>query len=278
MHHPLEIGLLGPMRVLAQGQPVAVTAPRPQVILAALAIDVGQPVSSMALARYLWTDEPRGDTRRAVATVVTRLRQDLGTDVIRSTDGAYLLAIPAEAVDVHRFRSLSRAARSTDGPAELNLLDRALGCWRGEPLQNVSSDALVAEHAPTLGEEWYAATQRRVDLLLAAGRHADLVPHLRGLTVRQPLREWLWSRLIVALYRCGPQAEALQAYRDVRQLLADQLGIVPGPELTATHHAVLNHSFAVAAPAAVRRARPVTRQPRVRRLVRLRFRAELRPA
>jgi hypothetical protein len=74
--------------------------------------------------------------------------------------------------------------------------------------------------------------------------------------VQQPLREWPWSRLIVALYRCGPQAEALQAYRDVRQLLADQLGIVPGPELTATHHAVLNHSFAVAAPAAVRRVPP----------------------
>jgi DNA-binding SARP family transcriptional activator len=272
MRHPLEIGLLGPMRVLAQGRPVAVTAPRRQVILAALAIEVGQPVSSEALAMYMWADEPRGDTRRAVATVVTRLRQDLGMDVIRRMDGGYLLAIPAEAVDVHRFRSLLRAARSTDGPARLNLLDRALACWRGEPLTNLSSDALVAEHAPMLSEEWYAATQRRVDLLLAAGRHAELVPHLRDLTVKQPLREWLWCRLIVALYRCGRQAEALQAYRDVRQLLADQLGIAPGLELTVAHHAVLNHSPTVAAPTVMWRVRPVARRHRVRRLIRLRLR------
>jgi len=272
MHDTLEIGLLGPLRVVAKGRPVTITAPRRQVLLAALALEVGQPVSATTLARYLWGNALCGDTRRAVSTVVTRLRQDLGMDVIEYTAGGYLLAVPAEVVDVHRFRSLLRDAWSTDGLVRLDLLDRALACWRGEPLQTVGCDALVAEHAPRLDEEWYVATQRRVDLMLAAGRHADLVPQLRELTVRQPLREWLWCRLIVALYRCGRQAEALEAYHAVRQLLSDQLGVAPGPELVAAHQAVLTHDPSVAAPAtARRRVRPAVRRPRVRRLIRLRL-------
>ncbi|MFC0526086.1 AfsR/SARP family transcriptional regulator [Phytohabitans kaempferiae] len=271
MDDSLEISLLGPVRVVARGHPVTVAAPRRQVILAALALAPGRTVSTTALARYLWGDDALSPTRRAVSTVVTRLRHDLSMDVIRGTAGGYVLTVPAEAVDVHRFRTLLRAARSAEGAAELDLLERALACWHGDPLQDVGSEALVAEHAPGLSEEWYAATERRLDLLLAAGRHADLVPLLRDLTAQQPLRESLWCRLMVALYRSGRQAEALEAYRCVRDLLVEQLGIVPGPELAAAHRAVLTHDPAVAAPAtATRRRRPAVR-PRVRRLVRLRF-------
>jgi DNA-binding SARP family transcriptional activator len=267
----LEIRLLGPLQVLSRGHPVTVTAPLRQVILAALALEAGQPVSSSTLARYLWGEDLRGDARRAVSTVVTRLRKDLGVDVIERTAGGYLLAVPADAVDVHHFRSLLESARSTDCASRLRQLNRALAFWRGEALQDLSSDRLVATYAPKLNEERYSATERRVDLLLAAGRHVDLVPQLRHLTTHEPLREGLWCRLIVALYRCGRQAEALEAYRAVHQLLADQLGIAPGPELTAAHHAVLTHDPTMAAPAVAWRSRPVRRRPRVRRIVRLRL-------
>lgn len=248
----LEIGLLGPVRVVAYGRPVTLAAPRRQVILAALALAPGRAVSAAALARYLWGEDVPSPARRALSTVVTRLRQDLGMDVISGAAGGYTLAVPAEAVDVYRFRAHLRAARSAGGPAaELDLLERALACWRahGEPLQDVGSDALVAEHAPALAEEWYAATERRVDLLLASGVHAELVPQLRDLTARQPLRESLWCRLMVALSRAGRRAEALDAFRCVRELLADQLGVIPGAELRAAHSAVLVHDPAVAAPA-----------------------------
>jgi DNA-binding SARP family transcriptional activator len=263
----LEVGLLGPVRVVAYGRPLTLAAPRRQVILTALALAPGQTVSTAALARYLWGEELPSPARRALSTVVTRLRQDLGMDVISGAAGGYALAVPADAVDVYRFRALLRAARTAGEVAELDLLDRALACWRahGEPLQDVGSEALVAEYAPALVEEWYAATERRLDLLLAAGVHADLVPQLRDLTARQPLRESLWCRLMVALYRSGRQAEALAAFGCVRELLADQLGVGPGRELVATHRAVLMHDPAVAAPAPrARRVRRTVHRPRLR--------------
>jgi DNA-binding SARP family transcriptional activator len=253
----LEIGLLGPVRVMAGGRPVTVAAPRRQVILTALALTPGRIVSTAVLSRYLWGEDVPSPARRALSTIVTRLRHDLGMDVISARAGGYALAVPAHAVDVHRFRALVNASRSAEPLTELDLLERALACWRGEPLQDVGSEPLVAEHAPGLTEEWYAATERRVDLLLAAGRHEGLVSQLRDLTAQQPLRESLWCRLMVALYRSGRQAEALEAYQFVRELLRDRLGVGPGRELMAAHRAVLTHDPAVAGPLAVtRRARP----------------------
>jgi DNA-binding SARP family transcriptional activator len=237
----LEIGLLGPVQVFVDGRPVTVAAPRRQVILTALALVPGRTVSTTALARYLWGEESPALARRALSTVVTRLRHDLGMDLISGTPGGYSLTVPAHAVDVYRFRALVTAARSAEPAAELDLLDRALACWRGEPLQDVGSERLVGEHASGLTEEWYAATERRIDLLLAAGVHTDLVPHLRDLTAQQPLRESLWRQLMVTLYRAGRQAEALEAYQAVRDLLVDRLGVGPGRELRAAHRAVLTN-------------------------------------
>ncbi|MEO3746568.1 AfsR/SARP family transcriptional regulator [Plantactinospora sp. B5E13] len=241
MHGVLEINLLGPTQVVVDGRPVPIAAPRRQVALSALALTPGRTVSTGALARYLWGEEVPALARRAISTIVTRLRHDLGTDVVAGMTGGYRLIAPPQTVDVYRFRALVGAARTagTDAGAELDLLDRALGCWRGEPLQDVSSEWLVAEYAPGLAEEWYAATERRLDLLLDAGRHGDLLPQLRDLTARQPLRESLWCRLMVALYRAGRQAEALQAYQSVREVLVSQLGVGPGAELRGLRRAVL---------------------------------------
>ncbi|MEE6258047.1 AfsR/SARP family transcriptional regulator [Plantactinospora sonchi] len=240
MNGVLEVNLLGPTQVVVDGRPVPVVAPRRQVALSALALTPGRTVSTGRLARYLWGEEVPALARRALSTIVTRLRQDLGTDVVAGVPGGYTLTAPRQAVDVYRFRALVGAARTAaDATTELDLLDRALACWRGEPLQDVSSEWLVAEYAPGLAEEWYAATERRLDLLLDAGRHGDLLPQLRDLTARQPLRESLWCRLMVALYRAGRQAEAVQAYQSAREVLVEQLGVGPGAELRGLRRAVL---------------------------------------
>ncbi|WP_422770432.1 AfsR/SARP family transcriptional regulator [Plantactinospora sp. WMMC1484] len=272
MGSDLEIGLLGPVRVVLDGRPVTVAAPRRQVALSALALTPGRAVSTATLTRYLWGEEPPALARRALSTIVTRVRQDLGTDVISSAAGGYTLAVPRHTVDVFQFRTLACEARYAEPATALDLLDRALACWRGRPLQDVGSEWLVAEHAPGLTEEWYAATERRIDLLLAAGVHGDLLPQLRDLTAQQPLRESLWGRLMVALYRSGRQAEALETYQSVREVLVDQLGVGPGEELRSLHRAVLTNDPAIAAPVTVTRpTRPAGRDLRVR------LRARLRP-
>ncbi|MDG4786095.1 AfsR/SARP family transcriptional regulator [Micromonospora sp. WMMD1102] len=265
----LEIGLLGPVRVLVDGRPVSVAAPRRQVTLGALALTPGRSVSISVLARYLWGEDVPELARRALSTIVTRLRHDLGTDVIASGTGGYTLDLPRDTVDVYRFRALAGAARSARPADELRLLDAALACWRGMPLQDVASEWLVAEHAPGLTEEWYGVTERRIDLLLAAGGHGDLLPQLRDLTAREPLRESMWGRLMVALYRAGRQAEALETYQSVREVLVDQLGVGPSEELRSLHRAVLTNDPAIAAPVTVTRPlRPIRR---------VRDRARLRP-
>lgn len=236
-----EIGLLGPVRVVVDGRPRGVGAQRRRTALAALAMVPGRTVSAETLAEHLWGDSPPHVVRRAVSTTMTRLRADLGIDVIGGGPDGYTLTVPAHTVDVYRFRALMSQARQARaaGATELELLDRALACWRGEPLQDIQSARLRAQHVPGLTEEWFAAAERRFDLLLSAGVDADLVPQLRDLTAQHPLREPLWCRLMVALCRAGRQAEALEAYQSVREVLVNRLGVDPGRELRAAHRAVL---------------------------------------
>ena len=247
MSHNIQIGMLGPLDVVVDGRRVTITGPRRRAVLATLALFPGRPVNARTLADYVW-DDPPADIRPGLQTIVTRLRQALGVDVIAGSPGAYTLTVDKDCVDVHRFRSMIAASRNLPASEQLPLLEKALALWRGQPLSDVGSDRLAADYAPRLTEDWYAATERRIDLMLDLGRAAELISELRDLTARHSLREALWSRLMIALYRCGRQAEALEAYESVRRLLADQLGVDPGPELRATHKAVLTNDPALGAP------------------------------
>ena len=236
----VEVRLLGSVSLLVDGQPVPVPGARQRVALAALALAPGGTVSSEALADYLWGDAQPTNVRPALHTTITRLRKLVGTDRVVSTPSGYALVVPDDAVDVRRFRSLVAVARQAQDPdAEASLLQEARGLWRGEALDGVDSQRLLTEHALPLTEEWFAATERLIDLRLTAGDHGDLTGDLRGLISRYPLRESLWARLIRALAASGRQAEALDAYQEIRTQLLDQLGMDPGQELVATHAAVL---------------------------------------
>jgi DNA-binding SARP family transcriptional activator/tetratricopeptide (TPR) repeat protein len=238
MTETMRIGLLGPFQVTDGGVPKAVDGGRQRAVLAALALAAGRPVRSSALAAHVW-GEDTPSARHRLHAIVNRLRQTVAPEAIRAAPGEYTLDLEPGAVDVHRFRSLVAEARNADGPAELALLEQALGLWRGDPLVDVDAEGLVVAHAPKLIEERMRAVERRADLVLEAGGHAELVPELTELTTAHPLREFLWSRLMLALHRSGRQAEALAAYQRVRTELADRLGIDPGEELQRVHRAVL---------------------------------------
>jgi len=236
----IEVRLLGPVSLLVDGEAVPLPGARQRVALAAMALARGGVVSSEALADYLWGEEQPDRVRAALHTTVTRLRKLVGSERVVSTGGGYALAVPDEAVDVRRFRALVADARRADDTGhEQRLLREARAMWRGEPLDGVDSEQLRAEHLQPLTEEWFAATERLVDLRLARGELDNLVAELRGLVSRHPLRESLWSRLMRALAATGRQADALDAYQEVRELLLEELGLDPGPELTAAHAAVL---------------------------------------
>ena len=255
----VEVRLLGAVSLRVDGHPVPVPGARQRVALAALALAPGGTLSSEALADHLWGDELPAQVRSALHTTITRLRKLVGTDRVVSTAGGYTLVVPDDAVDVRRFRYLVGAARREEDPdAEARLLVEARGLWRGEPLDGMDSERLRSEHVYPLTEEWFAATERLIDLRLAAGEHSDLTGDLRALIGRHPLRESLWTRLIRALAAAGRQSEALGAYQEIRTQLLEQAGLDPGEELVAAHAAVLegNDPVAAAAPAQVPRQLP----------------------
>ena len=242
----IDLGLLGPTSLVISGRTVPVPAGRQQVALAALALDAGRTVSSSALVDYLWGEEPPGQVRQALHTTMARVRKLVGTDRVVARGGGYALELPDQAVDVHRFRDRVAQARSATPDEEEQRLAEALALWRGRPLEGVDSDTLCAEHVYPLTEEWFAATERLLELRVSAGAAGEVVGELRGLIARHPLRESLWALLMSALVSAGRQADALAAYQEVRAALRDQLGVDPGPELVATHAAVLEGGTAPA--------------------------------
>ncbi|XVV03262.1 BTAD domain-containing putative transcriptional regulator [Actinosynnema sp. CA-248983] len=223
-----EFKVLGSLEVWHDGTRVPVPAGRAKVLLATLLLRANEIVSADALVERLWPEGPP-NPRRARATlhmVVTRLRQALGAaNVVRTATNGYVADVPTDALDLLRFRDLVARDR----------LDEALALWRGEPL----ADVLPGDDVAPLVEERLSAMERRMDLELAAGRSGELVEELRALTARHPLREHFWAQLVLALHRSGKPAEALAAYRLVRDLLADRLGVEPGPALSELHDRVL---------------------------------------
>lgn len=261
----MEFGLLGPLQVVDDGRMVWIPAAKQRTLLAALMLRAGELVTIDELAEATWGAALPTDPRRTVQSYITRLRKLLGgSDLLQSRPGGYVLAVAPDEIDQGRFELLleqAREAASTgDRHTESAVLRRALGLWRGEPLANVSSATLHHDAAARLTEQRLEALGRRIEADLALGRHAELVAELRPLTDRYPLREQFWAQLMTALYRCGRQADALAAYQRVRQLLADELGIDPGPGLQALHQAVLTSDLALAVPPPPARPDPWARQ------------------
>lgn len=188
----------------------------------------------------LWGHKPPTSASTTLHTHVLRLRRvlrerGLTSCPVRTVPGGYLLEATEDTLDLLSFRrqvaQARRYAGTGDHESELRHLGWALDLWRGQALTNIQSEVLQREEAPQLAEERLAVVQRRVDVALALGRHDDLVPELRSLTDAHPLRERFWEQLVEVLYRLGRQADALEECRRIKSILADELGIDPGPDL-----------------------------------------------
>ncbi|MEV6521125.1 BTAD domain-containing putative transcriptional regulator [Longispora sp. NPDC051575] len=252
----MDYWALGPLLVTRDGVPVPVRANKLRVLLAAFLLRANQPLTVTELADRLWGPRPPANARRAVQVYVTRLRQGLGDDgsLIDTLPDGYVMRLDAPALDLLRFEELTAGARAAGSEAaELELLRRALGLWRGPACADVRSDALHRHDGDPLTERRLLAEERRIDLELRLGSPEELLPGLRRLTDQYPLREGFWAQRITALYHTGRQSEAIDAYWEIRRLLADELGVDPGPRLAALYRAMLS-AEPVLEPAAPRAA------------------------
>ncbi len=248
----VDVRLLGPLDVRVPGGVVQFEGAKQRTLFTALALHAPEPVSVDALVEALWGDDPPGDGMQALQKQVSRLRRRIGPAVPLSRGAAgYVLGVDRDAIDVHRFEELLRRARvalQADEPdAAREDLNAALALWRGPALADLRFEPFAQLEIARLEELRIEATEERIATELAAGRDADLIGELRALVAEHPLRERLRGHLMVALYRSGRQAEALEVMREGRRILVDEIGIEPGPELRRLEGMILGHDPALAA-------------------------------
>lgn len=245
----IEVRILGPVRVFRDGEELAVGGTRARLTIAALAVHPAEGASRAAIAEALWDDNPPAASDNAIQVQVSRLRSTLGANAIRTTPHGYRFG-PEVTVDVSAFAEARRAAQRGRDLAESALQYRqALAQWSGHALDDLRGHRFADEAAATLEEQRLATVESCLDAELALGRHAELVPELRGLTNTHPLRESFWALYMLALYRAGRQADALEAYRGLRRVLGEELGIEPQPRLRALEQQILSHDPVLEQPA-----------------------------
>ena len=231
----MQVRLFGELEASLAGVPVPVRGAKQRALLALLALQPGQPVSADRLIDVLWGDGQAAHPANALQAQVGQLRRAFGSAAIVTTDAGYALAVGPGDVDVIRFeelvaqgRRLAESGRAADASAALG---EALGLRRGEPLADFTYAGLFDAERARLDELTLVAIESRAGADLSLGRHSELAAELEAWCREHPLRERLWELRIVALYQGGRQAEALRAYAEVRDRLAGELGIDPGPAL-----------------------------------------------
>ena len=244
----LEVRLLGPFEAVVAGQPVEVPGAKRQALVACLALRAGRVVPTDTLVEALWGSELPAAPRNAVQHHVTRLRRALGTDTIRLAADGY--ALDGAVVDAIQFEELLPAARGAlragDARGAADTIADALSLWRGPALLGLPQSAWATAEARRLDALRLDALEERFEAALALGEHADLVSAIRAALDESPFRERLWGQLMLALYRSGRQADALEAFQDARRVLMDELALEPGPELRRLQEAILAHDPAIA--------------------------------
>jgi predicted ATPase/DNA-binding SARP family transcriptional activator len=245
----------------------SVRGPKDRLLLVRLALSAGRIVTADALIGSLWAHgEPPEDPSNALQVKISRLRKTLGADRLRTCSPGYVLEVDEMGVDALAFRRLVSAARRArqDGHHDDALagLNRALALWRGPPLLDVDHDFTVETERVRLLDERVDALEERIEVELELGRHGAVLGDLMGLVREHPLRERLWALLMTALYREGRQADALQAFSEVRSALVEQLGIEPGPQLRTLQSRILAHDPDLFRGAAAERTAAVVAEPR----------------
>ncbi|MBV6701115.1 winged helix-turn-helix domain-containing protein [Kitasatospora aureofaciens] len=256
----LRFQVLGPVQAWLDGKPLSLGSPQQQAVLTALLLHSGRPVTTQDLVDGLWGDRPPAQAVAALRTYISRLRTVIEprrevrapAELLVSVADGYALRIPGDALDVTVFESLSAEAAAARAAGDLHeahrLLVRALGLFSGRPLTGIPGPYADAQRL-RLSERQVAASEDMCAAALDIGLHAEVVGELNSLTAEHPLRERLRELLMLALYRCGRQAESLGVYTDTRKLLIDELGVEPGSGLSAMHSRILAADPTLALPA-----------------------------
>ncbi|MFC6090050.1 AfsR/SARP family transcriptional regulator [Saccharothrix lopnurensis] len=251
----VEFRVLGPVQARLGGRALDLGHARQRCVLAVLLIEANQWVSADQLLDRAWGDRIPPGGRNTLYGYLSRLRRALRATrqaaIVHRSSG-YELVVEDDAVDVHRFRRLvARARAETDHVRALELAERASGLWHGEALLGLDTPwATAVRHG--LERERFAADTDRLDLALRLGRHSALLPELTDRATAHPLNEHVAAQLVLALYRAGRQAEALERYRRLRAGLAEELGTDPGSDLRRLHQQILAADPDLAVPGADR--------------------------
>src|SRR5262245_42264875 len=243
--HAVEIRILGPLEVVESGAALRLGSRKQRALLSLLVLHAGEVVSRDRLIDDLWHGDPPPAAETTLRSHISRLRSALGASRLVSRAPGYALVLAPEELDAARCERLLVAAREAlgDGRAAeaAAQLRSALALWRGAALADVAYEPFAQGEMARLEEMRLAVLEERVEADLALARHADLVGELEALVAEHPLRERLRGQLMLALYRSGRQANALETYQDARRLLTDELGLEPSEELKDLQRAILAH-------------------------------------
>jgi DNA-binding SARP family transcriptional activator len=247
----LDFRILGPLEVRAGARALPLGGRKQRALLGVLALHANEVVSSDRLIEALWGDQPPGTAAKALQIHVSALRKLLEpgrghgepSRVLVTRAPGYVLELSPEQLDLARFERLraeGRDALAAGDPAGARAnLQAGLSLWHGRPLADLAYEPFAQAEVARLQELRPAALEERIDADLTLGRHADVVGEIEALVAEHPLRERLRRQLMIALYRSGRQAEALEAYRATRRVLVEELGIEPGRELQELERAIL---------------------------------------
>ncbi|MFE0201159.1 BTAD domain-containing putative transcriptional regulator [[Kitasatospora] papulosa] len=250
----MRIQLLGPLSAEVDGGSFVPTAGKPRQILSLMALYAGRVVPVPLLMDEIWRTEPPASALSTMQTYILQLRRRIGSamapgspcsakDVLATRHGGYLLQLPDGGLDVHDYERLVRAGQAAfetgDDEVAARQFRSALELWQGSALVDVRVGPILEIEIRRLEESRLVTVERRIDADLRLGRHAELIAELTDLTARHPKHEGLHSQVMVALYRSGRQAAALEIYRRLRERLIEELGLEPSPQLQRLHRAML---------------------------------------
>src|SRR4051794_20873404 len=250
----LEFRILGQMDVRDDDRVIGLGGARQRAVLAILLLHPGESVSLDRIVDLMWGERPPATAIKTVQVYVSHLRRALAEDVVVTSRGGYALAVDAERIDALRFERLveeGRAALRGNDPARAaERLRSALALWHGPALGDFAYERFAQDAVARLEELRVAAIEERIEADLRLGRDAELVAELEGLVREHPLRERLRAQQMLALYRSGRQADALESFREARRALVDELGLEPGRELRELEQAILAQNPALDRPRA----------------------------
>jgi DNA-binding SARP family transcriptional activator len=235
----MDFRLLGPLEVVEHGRSLSLGGAKQRALLTMLLLHANEVVATERLIDDLWGEAPPATVAKSVHVYVSRLRGELGEDRILTRRPGYVLRADPGEIDLARFEALLADAAAADPAQAAQVLRDALALWRGPALADLAYEPFAQGTIARLEELRLTALERRIDADLATGRHADVVGELDMLAAEHPLREGVHGRRMVALYRCGRQAEALEAYQAARRALVEELGVEPGRALRELQQAVL---------------------------------------